>query len=105
MLKTPLLVEHYFIHRKENRDITLGQFLYIHYVAAEVKDADYAKDRELPFKSHDKGVSAISNFYVSLAESFSILPFKQIVEEKTFAIKDGFSRTYFLSSIWQPPKV
>lgn len=104
LLKSPLLVGHFVSHKKDSRDITLWQFLYIHYAMDDIRDADYDEDMKLPFKSHENCVSAISNFYFSPPDSLSILPFKQIVEQGRFPIDDGFLLTSFLSSIWQPPR-
>ncbi len=105
MVKIPVLVEHFIEHREENRAITLWQFLYIHYAMGDVKDADYDKDMKLPFKSHDNCVSATSNVYILFSESFFIPQPKQILQEKTFAIKEEFLLTCFLPNIWQPPRV
>jgi hypothetical protein len=77
--------------------------LYGHY-ANHNKDADFDKDMNLPFKSQDNCISAISNIYVSLPENFSIPPPKRIIEEKAFAIEDEFLLSSFLSNIWQPPR-
>jgi hypothetical protein len=105
LLKAPLLVQHFIEHREENRNITLWQFLCIHYAMGDVKDSDYDKDMKLPFKSHENCLSSISNICISLPETFLIPQPKQIVEEKTFATEDDFLHTSFLSSIWQPPRV
>ena len=105
LLKVPLLVEHFIEHREDNRHISLWQFLCIHYAKGEVRDADYDRDMQLPFKTHDYTLSVISNTYAPLFESVSIQLTKQIVEKKIFAIKDEVLLTSFLSNIWQPPRV
>ena len=104
LLKAPLLIEHFIEHREENQGITIWQFLYIHYAMGDIMDADYEKDMRLPFKSHDTCVSVVSNFVVSLPETFSVPQLKPILEEQNFSTKDKFLHTSFLSNIWQPPR-
>ncbi len=104
LLKAPLLIEHFIEHREENKNMTLGRFLYIHYAMGDVKDADYDKDMKLPFKTHDNCVTAISNVYLPSVK-VSIEKPMRFLEKKNFAGKDQFLVTSFLSNIWQPPRI
>lgn len=105
LLKLPLLIEHFTEHKEENRDVTLWQFLYMHYAMDNGKGTDNNKDKKLPFKSHDNFVSVISNIYTPLFSIVVIPKPTNIVEENTFKIADGFLLPSFLSNIWQPPRV
>lgn len=104
LLKMPLLVEHFIEHREENKNITLYQFLYMHYAMGGVKDADYAKDMKLPFKTHDKCVTAISNVYLPPAKVSIEKPI-QFLQKNSFSTQDQFLQTSFPSNIWQPPRI
>jgi hypothetical protein len=103
LLKIPLLIQHFIEHREENKNITLTQFLYIHYGTGDVKDSDYDKDMKLPFKTHDNCVTAISNVYLPSAK-VSIQKPIQFLPKKSFIKKDHSLLTSHLSNIWQPPK-
>ena len=103
-IKLPLLVEHFAEHRAQNKDITLWQFLYIHYAMGDVKDADYDKDMKLPFKSHDNCVAGNTTIYIPLSERFSKQKPIKFLEKKIFGNEDRFLPTSFLSNIWQPPR-
>jgi hypothetical protein len=103
LLKAPLLVEHFIEHREENKGITLWQFFYVHYAMGDVKDADYEKDMKLPFKTHSNWVSSFSNDLPST--KVSIEKPIQFLQKKSFATKDQFLLTSFLSNIWQPPRI
>jgi hypothetical protein len=52
LLKLPAFIEHYKEHKAENKTTLLG-FITLHYLNGSQKDADYAKDMKLPFKTHD----------------------------------------------------
>lgn len=104
LLKLPSFVNHFIEHKEQNKDITLWQFLCIHYAHGDVKDADYDKDMKLPFKTHD-------NF--SIQRSVAVPPADLIISNKRTYINakknihiltnDSVISSYF-SSIWQPPK-
>ena len=99
-----MLVEHFTEHREENRNMTLWQFLYVHYAMGDVKDSDYDKDMKLPFKTHDNCVSSFTNVYLPSAKVSIEKPI-QFLQKKSFASKGQFLLTSFLSNIWQPPRV
>ncbi|MCB0697893.1 MAG: hypothetical protein KDC07_11040, partial [Chitinophagaceae bacterium] len=50
VFKFPLLVTHYFEHKKHDETMTLLKFMHIHYTQKTVVDDDYDKDMQLPFK-------------------------------------------------------
>ena len=104
LLKVPLLVQHFIEHREENKQVTLWQFLYVHYAMKDAKDADHEKDMKLPFKSHDNCIAAISNVYLPLSEKISIQQPLEYSEKKNFSREDDHLLTSFLSNIWQPPR-
>ena len=99
----PLLVEHFIEHRHENKDITLYQFLYIHYAMGDVKDADYDKDMKLPFKSHDNCVANVVTVYPPV-QKISIIEPVPFSEKHHFYFSETFIPSLFLANIWQPPR-
>ena len=104
-LKFPLLVEHYFEHQESNKNLTLLTFLAIHYNEDNSKFPDFKKDMKLPFKSHENCVNNFVGGYVPQGNfiiDFNINQFVQNVSQSTF--KELIYSSYFLSSIWQPPK-
>ncbi|NNV55208.1 hypothetical protein [Limnovirga soli] len=53
LLKIPALVNHYIQHKSGDRNITLMAFLKMHYEGGIKIDADFQKDMQLPFKTHE----------------------------------------------------
>ncbi|MCK6691317.1 MAG: hypothetical protein L6Q97_04370 [Thermoanaerobaculia bacterium] len=51
LLKLPVLIEHLREHRQETPDMTLIGFFVLHYFSGDVRDADYERDMQLPFKT------------------------------------------------------
>lgn len=51
LLKLPVLIEHLREHRRETPDMSLTAFFILHYFSGDVRDADYERDMQLPFKT------------------------------------------------------
>ena len=103
LLKMPLLIEHYFDHQEENKDLTLFQFLNMHYTNPHPVDKNHKKDMELPFKSHSDCSSAISmNFIVS--ESITLETPETESHRKRCVYKDQLLIDPLLTKILQPPR-
>ena len=58
LFKLPVLIEHFQEHRRETPDMTLIGFFILHYFSGDVRDADYERDMQLPFKTVE--LSALS---------------------------------------------
>ena len=105
LLKINLLVEHYIEHTNKDKNLSLWNFLCMHYSGDNVKDADYDKDMQLPFKTLDTCNYASINFCTPIQDfqfSESIFVTKHY---KTPVYKYSFSfSSNFHSAIWQPPK-
>jgi hypothetical protein len=104
LVKFPLLVQHYREHLALNHSITLIQFLCLHYNDKTVIDDDYAKDMQLPFKSHDDCYSI--SFNAINTNCFSVTVEKPVIRnnKEHIIFNDDFIYSVFLSSIWQPPR-
>jgi hypothetical protein len=104
LIKFPLLVQHYLEHKAENKSLTLLEFLRIHYHDETIMDADYAKDMQLPFKSHDAchcisfNAHTFQLFATVIEKPVRILPVKHII------CNDVFINSVYLSAVWQPPR-
>ena len=105
LLKIPALVEHFYDHKEENKDMSLWSFLCLHYGHGDVNDADRDEDMKLPYKSVDcnNGLTYLTllpeiNFEINLPK---------------YQPKDKSETDFYLSriyssdqsSIWQPPKI
>jgi len=103
--KLPILVEHYFEHQESNRNLTLLNFLAIHYNEDNSKFPDFQKDMKLPFKSHE---NCVNNVVVGCVPhsifsiDFNLNHFIENVSPSIF--KEIIYSSNILSSIWQPPK-
>ena len=106
LLKLPALIEHYFEHTAEDKDLSFWAFLHIHYAHGIVVDDDYEKDMKLPFKSTND-CAAISVSTPPPSSPYTPIPQPVVVAEskKVFIkSKDLFLKSSYLSCIWQPPK-
>ena len=50
--KLPIFISHFIEHRQESPDITLKEFVALHYFSGDIRDADYARDEQLPFRDN-----------------------------------------------------
>ena len=103
LLKLPALVQHYFQHYELNKQISIGEFIQMHYLEDKGPDSDYQQDMQLPFKS----MEAMLHSHIVVAP-FSLPEFKfkpvAIKVEKLFMPASLPILFQSLSNIWQPPK-
>lgn len=106
LLKLPFLVEHFIQHKEQNQDITLVEFLCLHYAHGDVKDADYEEDMKLPFKSHSNSfTTSILDVVATAVLKIVIHPKPNPVQLKVIiSSKEAFFASSYHSNIWQPPK-
>jgi hypothetical protein len=102
--KAPVLAAHYLEHQQLTADISLTQYLVLHYLSGNIKDADYARDMQLPFKTTDAVTSATTPLVIpaSFPELTFTLPPPTHVHGAV--LDEVFHSSQFLSSIWQPPR-
>lgn len=103
LLKIPILVEHYFEHLDQNRDLNLTQFLSIHYLFGMVYDSDVARDMELPFKTCDHTCTTIISTEIAFHISYKTYPSYFISSQLIF--DDSKPKTDFNTQVWHPPQV
>ena len=103
LVKAYAFVAHYAEHKKENPAMTLAEFVHLHYFSGDVKDADYAQDMQLPFKTTD-----CSNFSPShtlpLPVVFALLPVTAVEPTPLPLYDQSALPPSHVADIWQPPK-
>ncbi|MEO8761145.1 MAG: hypothetical protein ABI388_07520 [Bacteroidia bacterium] len=105
LVKLPVLIEHFIEHKSKNAELSLWQFLDMHYAHGNVHDDDYDKDMKLPFKTHDTCLGANSVIFVTVNFSCSVskpLPLSKNIDYLIY--NENLAPSVQLSSIWQPPK-
>lgn len=103
LLKVPLLFQHYQEHRQGNAGFSVKDFLVMHYLLEQVKDQDYDRDMQLPFKSENPQVLTLSSAVIPV-EAFIVIHFTALSTPPVNRYSDQvISGT--TDSIWQPPQI
>jgi len=104
LIKFPLLVEHFNVHKLEDPSMTIWKFLGMHYDYAAKADEDHDQDMKLPFKAHDSFLhSSIADFiYHPITAAFSKINRSGL--EPPIIFDEQVMPSSFLTRIWQPPK-
>jgi hypothetical protein len=103
LIKLPTLVEHFIEHKKENNNLSLWSFLYMHYASEHGTKSDNEHDSKLPFKSHSECSSQVLTITPLPHHPDFIKPV--FSEKKDFLMyNENFLSSAHLSSVWQPPK-
>ena len=75
----------------------------MHYFNSDPKDADYASDMQLPFKSHTQ--CQLTTIATILFDTYSEIPHVVYSDFKVRRTSDeNLLPGDFLSAIWQPPR-
>lgn len=104
VLKLPVIFQHFAEHKKQNKQLTLLEFLDIHYMHGSPMDADHDRDMKLPFKT-------ISAFNLALGPVITPDQPGLTIFSPAFIITNTFENTNDdllpseqLSSIYHPPR-
>ncbi|NIG57512.1 hypothetical protein [Chitinophaga sp. Cy-1792] len=105
MLKLPLLVIHYEEHHRLNNDLTVGDFLSMHYCGQDDHDDDEDRDMQLPFKRVN--IQVLQQTYIPQERVTTLRQQQESnIAEKTYPIlKDHYLPEPAVSSLFRPPKV
>jgi hypothetical protein len=103
LLKIPVLVQHFIEHKREDDKISFIAFLKMHYRATPIKDKDYDRDMQLPFKTDNCVFLALTFFHQK--HGIEIVNHEQIISTKHSLYKDDFNTSQVLKTIWQPPRL
>ena len=103
LLNLPALIEHFIEHRAKNHDLSLMEFLAIHYVHPNQNDADHDRDMQLPFKSTDCVQTSLLSFFVPHYHHIEVeIPaINSIIYSP---VKTEWIPSIHAADIWQPPK-
>jgi hypothetical protein len=103
LLKIGYLVEHYLEHKNAS-DLSLLEFIDVHYLQPTVVDADYAEDMKLPFKSHKECQAQINHLAkLPINDFFIDVPSIETNTKKSEYLSP-FTGTQYLDEIFQPPR-
>jgi hypothetical protein len=102
--KFPIFISHFIEHREESPDITLLEFVALHYFSGDVRDADFARDEQLPFR--DNSESIIGTISSLVPTSAGVSYESEMLCQISFTPKtqEGKPSSSF-NSIWQPPRL
>jgi hypothetical protein len=103
LVKLDAFVAHYAEHRQENKDITLIDFIVIHYFSGNIVDDDYSKDMQLPFKNVDCN-NFIPSITFALPEFLDLKTCATVKSDMLPIYDQSMLPSSHLSDIWQPPK-
>lgn len=103
VMRVPVLVEHFYEHKRSTREFNFVGFIVLHYFSGEVQDAGYARHPELPFHDTPSDVTPMS--IAITTEDSPVVPH---VTEGTIQKLVTHSSPFFSSLaqfiILQPPK-
>lgn len=102
ILKLPILVQHYFEHNADTKNVTLRQFIALHYFSGDPIDNDYARDMQLPFKTNDC-LQVITSMVVPNEIEFGVSP--EIIEVINFPkFHNDWIESNYAKTIFRPPQ-
>ena len=103
-LKLPVLLEHYYQHKKELQEISFIDFLSQHYGHADHTSTDHQHEGKLPFKS-GLAIGLVHAPMADVPQDFVLLHWYIQLEIKStpFSTQSDYERS-LLRAIWQPPK-
>lgn len=105
VLKLPILIHHFVEHSKETEDVSLLNFLAIHY-KGDVKHQhqnNHNDHNKLPFKTIESHFSSVVSIvppaFIEISTYSKFITGLKIAAHK----QQNYASTY-LNSIWQPPR-
>lgn len=102
VFKVPVLVAHFFEHRQRGMDITVLDFLSMHYWGNDINDNDQARDMELPFKKVDFSQSTLSLFFQG-GDQYDFSNHPAVVTYPT--VHPAGHVSGMIGSLFRPPRV
>ncbi len=103
LLKIPVLFEHFKEHRQQEPGISFWSFIQLHYLAPIVKDNDFQKDQQLPFRDADCCIMTTTSACECHHIALEIDKPAEVIKE--FHLFDEVNKPQFVSfDIFQPPR-
>lgn len=105
LLKLPALVVHFIQHAQEDPELDVVNFLRMHYAEKQGMTIDWKQDMQLPFKTHEDGMSLLPLCYEPMLF--------QVQVQHPAAEIECIQNDYYLNcapgvysaDIFQPPKL
>ena len=103
--KLPVLLQHYWEHTKNENNITLLEFLIIHYSDRSNHSANSTHHhKNLPFKS-----AVLQAGQIFTIAPTSTIAFSKVIHQEDKTPLPGYQQNNYtnnyLSQIWQPPRI
>lgn len=98
------MFKHFTEHRAKNNNLSLIEFLAIHYIHPNQHDADHDRDMQLPFKSTDCVQNTLLTVFVPAHFVIEVAAPVVPAAQPTPAKADWIPSIH-VADIWQPPKV
>lgn len=104
LYKLPFLVQHFIKHKHEDKNLSLIQFLAIHYTHGDVNDKDMQEDMKLPFKTCCH--SSVLTINAVVPQTNTTISIKEIycLKNEFVECNTQYNPSVLASPIWQPPK-
>ena len=108
LLKIPVLLEHLEEHQEKNKQLSILDFLILHYQTEGKnipdQDHDADKDQQLPFMNHVSPLNVIFIAPPSIEIAVLHQPLLAKIYQKFIIYHSTFWPKGLASAIWQPPK-
>lgn len=105
LLKIPVVFQHFIEHQQEDPQISAVQFLHKHYMRGNVKDKDYDRDMQLPFKTAGEFFTSSATPFIPLNAHIDIQNRDEPVQIIWSLQQPTFIFSSYQVNIWQPPKI
>lgn len=104
LLKFPLFIQHYIVHKQQNPSLSIAGFLQIHYNdGLLVVDDDFEQDMQLPFKTSQVSFGQSNNIIIPSVTPINFFS-AETYREDFFNYKQQLHCLLNKNSIFQPPK-
>jgi hypothetical protein len=101
--KLPALFQHYSSHRSLNSEMSLLDFLELHYSNPSHHDQDHNEHHKLPFNDHHSTVSAVCFYFVS-ERSFTLSVRYFPIGQTNQTVYHSIVEEELAIHVWQPPR-
>jgi hypothetical protein len=103
IMRFPVLFEHFYEHKQVNREFSFVGFIVLHYFRSDVKDADYERDQQLPFKGTHCEMTSLSVAITAENTPVAPRPTGEVIQ-KLVMYSSPFTSSLTQFAVWQPPK-
>lgn len=103
IMRFPILFEHFYEHKQVNHEFSFVEFIVLHYFQGDVKDADYERDQQLPFKGTHCEMTSLSVAITTENTPVAPLPTGEVIQ-KLVMYSSPFTSSLTLFAVWQPPR-